>query len=265
LGARASTPGNAAAASAAPHGAGNAASVTAQLLQQVRAQQASGGGARGSCSGAMCADRVTAAAAAARGRSSGGGSSSAAGSAPLTAQILEYAAGLYNPRQVGEVNLQDTLSFYMSVRCVWRHTICLTLSVLCASVCTQLSVWCVCLFMSAIAPVHQTLRPAACQAIFHAASFIAPNMLLTLCWCSLLPCCVRLHRQGGSNLTAAAPAAATRVTAAATWHQLHVTSSRRMQQLLLACALPSRPAAGMTLMMIAAESIVVCGQLYGCV
>ncbi|KAF6250800.1 hypothetical protein COO60DRAFT_1646061 [Scenedesmus sp. NREL 46B-D3] len=71
-----------------------AASVTAQLLQQVRAQQALGGDARVS-SGASYADKVESAAS--RMRSSGRGSSSAVGSALLTAQILEYAAGLYKP------------------------------------------------------------------------------------------------------------------------------------------------------------------------
>jgi hypothetical protein len=35
-------------------------------------------------------------------RSSRGGSCSAAGSAPLTAQVLEYAAGLYKPNKVSQ-------------------------------------------------------------------------------------------------------------------------------------------------------------------
>jgi hypothetical protein len=150
LGARTSAAGNTAAACAAPHGVGNAASVTAHLLQQVRLQQASGGGARGSCSGASCVDRVTAAAAA-RGRSSGGGSSSGAGSAPLTAQILEYAAGLYNPRQVGTVSPKELLSFCMTWLCVWRYPLSPMLSVLCTSV-----------YASTLALVHRTLGPAAC-------------------------------------------------------------------------------------------------------
>jgi hypothetical protein len=123
LGARTSAPGSAAAASTAQHSSGNAAFVTAQLLQQVRAQQASGGGARGSCGGASGADRVAAAAAAAaRVRSSGGGScSAAAGSVPLTAQILEYAAGLYKPLQVG-FNLQQSSSLCEFVLCVLFDT-----------------------------------------------------------------------------------------------------------------------------------------------
>jgi hypothetical protein len=160
IGAKTSAAGNAAGTYAAPHGVGNAVSVTAQLLQQVRAQQASGGGARGSCSGALSADRVTAAAAA-RGRSSGGGSSSAAGSAPLTAQILEYAAGLYNPRQVGSVSLKELLSLCMTLAVrLAVPTLSYASSALC--VCLYTTACVACLYASTLAPAHRIFSLRMC-------------------------------------------------------------------------------------------------------